>query len=95
MKTVSKIGIAALLAGAVVAPLALAQDQKPEAPAAAEAMPGTGEGGMQGMMGEGMMSEEGMPMMRMMQKMEPMMDACMAMMKKAGEAETAPSSQGG
>ena len=96
MNTFGKLGIATLLAAAVAAPLALAQDQTPEAPAAGEAMPGMGEGGMPGMMGDGsMMSEGGMPMMRMMQKMEPMMDACMAMMNEAGEPETVPAPQGG
>lgn len=93
MNTVSKIGIAALLAGTLAAPLALAQDERPEAPAAGETMPGTGEGGMPGMMGEG-----GMPMMQMMQmmgKMGPMMEACMAMMQDADGSDTAPETEGG
>ena len=84
MNTVSKIGIAALLAGALAAPLALAQDEQPEAPAAGETMPGTGEGGMPGMMDEGGMPM--MQMMRMMEKMGPMMEACMAMMQDADTA---------
>ena len=53
MKTVSRIGIAALLAGALATSISLAQDQTSEAPAAGEAMPGTGEEGMPGMMAEG------------------------------------------
>ena len=36
-----------------------------------------------------------MKMMQMMEKMEPMMEACMEMMKKAGAPETAPNTQGG
>ena len=96
METICKFGIAALVAGALAAPLALAQDREPEAPAAGETMPGTGEGGMPGMMGEGSMMGEGrMPMMKMMEKMGPMMDACMAMMQEAGAPETAPNAQGG
>ncbi|HET7409706.1 MAG TPA: hypothetical protein VFJ13_05855 [Paracoccaceae bacterium] len=103
MTQISNIGFVALLAGMLAAPLALAQDQEPEAPAAGETMPGTmGEGGMPGMMGEegtpGMMGEGGMPMMgmmRMMQQMAPMMDACLAMMEEHGESESAPDAQGG
>ena len=96
METFSKFGIAALLAAALAAPIALAQDQQPEAPATGEAMPGTGEGGTPGMMGEGgMMGEDRMPMVKMMEKMGPMMEACMAMMQDANGSDTAPETEGG
>lgn len=99
MNTVSRFGIATLLAGALAAPLALAQSETSDTPAAGEAMPGMGEGGMHGMMGEGgMMGDGGMPMMqmmRMMEKMGPMMEACMAMVQDADGSETAPETEGG
>lgn len=83
MKAVSRFVTAALLAGALVAPLALAQEAEPEAAAR--------DGTTSGMMGEdGMGMMPMMQMMSMMQKMGPMMEACLAMMEEHDAPEAAP-----
>lgn len=76
MKRYSRSGTAMAVFAALLATTAFAQDQEEKAPGqmmqGGEAMSGdVTEGGMQGMM----------PMMKMMEKMGPMMEACTEMMQ--------------
>lgn len=96
MRTMTKLGFSAALAGLLAAPSAFAQGGDAPRNDPAQMMQD------QGMMSDGGMSGTGnmqgmMGMMQMMQQMRPMMEACAEMMQAMApqSAPPAPAPQGG